>query len=297
MGFFTRLLSGGKLDGEKLARSAEKSEYAQIALLGEFAEGRTLHSPSERQRWSRVLPKPYDDLVRDFSRQGWLEVADALYRATASAAPFIAIYRERLEREKAAVLPLARKALQERDAGEALSIRRAYEARQPLGKADWTGPEPQLSHSALTRRILFMDHWLLVELSQPTAEWLRIYAAEQHLWGATWRLSPSELPPHVAQEFASSQMDAVESAYWRAYQLSLYVDNQETWQRCKGGDHVRRIEIVGPDDEFTCALCKPLLGKQFLVARTPELPPRACTSLRGCLCRYEPVLESMDDRR
>jgi len=78
--------------------------------------------------------------------------------------------------------------------------------------------------------------------------------------------------------------------------LALYVENQETWQRCKGGDHVRRIEIVGPEDEFTCDQCRPSLGKQFLVVRVPELPPRGCTSPRGCRCRYEPVLESYEER-
>jgi len=33
-----------------------------------------------------------------------------------------------------------------------------------------------------------------------------------------------------------------------------------------------------------------------LVARVPELPHRACTSPRGCRCRYEPVLESFDEQ-
>ena len=296
MSFLNKLFGGGKLDGEKLARSQDKADYVQIALLCEFTSGRALHSPGERQRWTRVLSKPYDELLRDFERQGWLEKSGEIYKTAASASTIVEIYRTRVEQEKTVVMLLARKALQERDAGEAFSIRRAYEARQPLGKADWTGPEPQMSHSALTRRILFMQHWLLDGLSQPTADWLKIYAAEQHLWGVTWRLSPAELPPHVPQEFTSPLMDAVESAYWRAYQLSLYVGNQETWQLCKGGDHVRRIEIAGPDDEFTCAVCKPILGKQFLVARTPELPPHGCTSPRGCLCRYEPVLESVEDK-
>ena len=90
-------------------------------------------------------------------------------------------------------------------------------------------------------------------------------------------------------------MDAVEAAYWRAYQLALYVDNQETWQRCKGGDHVRRIEVVNPNDEHTCSYCQESAGKQFLVVRVPELPHKACTSSRGCRCRYEPVLDSYSD--
>jgi hypothetical protein len=174
---------------------------------------------------------------------------------------------------------------------EALTVRRNYENRTPLGKSDWTGPEPQMSHSAVTRRIFFLDHWLLDGLSPETVQWLKIYAAEQHLWGAGWRLPADRIPAAVQQDFAASGMDAVESAFWKTQAMGLYVDNQETWQRCKGGDHVRRIEIVGPNDAYTCTTCRESAGKQFLVARVPELPHRGCTSPLGCRCRYEPVLE------
>jgi hypothetical protein len=152
-----------------------------------------------------------------------------------------------------------------------------------------------LSHSALTRRIFFLEHWLLDGLSKETKEWLKLYAAEQHLWGASWQLPEAEIPPTVRAEVAHPTLSASEAAYWKAYQLALYVDNQETWQRCKGGDHVRRIEIVGPDDEYTCDACRATLGKEFLVVRVPELPHRDCASSRGCRCRYEPVLEMLDD--
>jgi hypothetical protein len=229
-------------------------------------------------------------------KQGWLESNAGQVQMTAAAMPFVRSYAARLAAEKAAVLPKVRAALAARDTGEALNIRRAYEARQPLGKASWTGPEPQLSHSALTRRILYLDHWLLHGLSRATADWLKLYAAEQHLWGAYWRLAPDAIPDDVRQELAAMpETDPAEAAYWRAYQLALFVDNQETWQRCKGGDHVRRIEIVGADDEFTCDHCRAFLGQQYLVARVPELPHRECTSPRGCRCRYEPVLESYED--
>ncbi|NJN83477.1 MAG: hypothetical protein HC802_15135 [Caldilineaceae bacterium] len=109
------------------------------------------------------------------------------------------------------------------------------------------------------------------------------------------RLSQDEIPEYVQQELATGQLDAVEATYWRSYQLALFVDNQETWQRCKGGDHVRRLEIANPADEHTCEACQEHIGQQFLVARAPELPHRACTSVFGCRCRYEPVLESYDD--
>ena len=90
-------------------------------------------------------------------------------------------------------------------------------------------------------------------------------------------------------------MDDAEAVFWRAHALSLQVENHDTWQRCKGGDHVRRIRIAGPNDEHTCESCRQLLGKEFLVARVPELPHRACSSTHGCRCRYEPVLESAEE--
>jgi hypothetical protein len=296
MSFLKKLFQNTKIDGDALARSPEKSDYAQIGLLAEFARARAQHEPADQQRWSRVLPRPYGETVALFQKQGWLNQAGHSYELTPIALPFVQQYEQRLARERAEIMPKVRQALLARDTSEALALRRAYEARQPLGKADWTGEEPQLSHSALTRRILFLNHWLLDGLSQPTVDWLKLYAAEQHLWGAFWRLPTEEVPPPVQEELAHPELDGVEAAYWKAYGLALYVDNQETWQRCKGGDHVRRIELTGPDDEFTCEHCRQFLGKQFLVARVPELPHRACTSPRGCRCRYEPVLESFEDR-
>lgn len=296
MSFLRKLFGGVKLDGEALALSPQKADYAQIELLSTFVEPRMLHDGGEQQRWSRVLPRSYAETVELFQKVGWLAQTPNGLQLTPDALPFVHSYQQRLAGEKAAVMPKVRKALATRDTGEALEIRRAYEASQPLGKAAWTGEEPQLSHSALTRRILFLNHWLLDGLSAETVTWIKDYAAEQHLWGAAWRLAPDEIPPAAQQELAQPNMDAVEAAYWKAHQLALLVDNQETWQRCKGGDHVRRLEIIGPDDEYTCEHCRPMLGKQFLVARAPELPPRTCTSPRGCRCRYEPVLESYDER-
>jgi hypothetical protein len=297
MSFLKRWLGSPKsLDGEQLARSDERREYAQIDLLAQFVQPRKVHDLGDQQRWSRTLPQSYLETIQIFEKQGWLDVNTLdEYRVTPQAMPYVQIYEQRLAAAKAEVMPKVRAALAEKQTSEALTIRRAYEAWFPLGTAGWTGPDPQLSHSALTRRIFFLDHWLLEGLSQETCAWLKLYAAEQHLWGAYWQLSPDAIPAAVQQELARPDMDAAEAAYWKAYQISLYVDNQETWQRCKGGDHVRRIEIVGPDDDYTCAHCKTTLGKEFLVARVPELPHRACISPRGCRCRYEPVLESLDE--
>jgi hypothetical protein len=294
MGFFKRVFGSGGMDGAKLAASSDKGEYAQIELLGCFESADALAPLAERQRWGRVLPQSYDETIRLFVKEGWLEHDGGAYHLTTAATPFVTAYRLRQEAEKAAVMAQVRNALKAKDTSEALDLRRAYEARQPLGKADWTGPEPQMSHSALTRRILYLTHPLLDGMSPQTVDWLRHYAAEQHLWGTSWRVKEDSLPESVRGELASHDMTASESAFWKSIQLSLLVENQDTWQRLKGGDHVRRIEIAGPDDEFTCDVCRPLLGKQYLVARAPELPPAGCTSVRGCRCRYEPVLESYE---
>jgi hypothetical protein len=297
MSFLKKLFgSSAKLDGDTLLNSKEIKQVAQLDLLKRFLESRPLHEPGEQQRWTRALPQSYLETIKLFEKEGWLtQPLQGAYQISARMRPTVEAYQERLEREKAAILPQVRAALASKETNEALTLRRGYEASFPLGEAEWTGPEPQMSHSSLTRRIFFLEHWLLDGLSKPTVDWLKLYAAEQHLWGAAWQLPEAEIPESVRAELAQPDMSISEAAFWKAQQLALYVDNLETWQRCKGGDHVRRIEIVGPNDEYTCATCRPALGKEFLVARVPELPHRGCTSPRGCRCRYEPVLEMLDD--
>jgi hypothetical protein len=296
MGFLKKLFGSTKLDGVVLAQSPRLEDYAQIDLLGRFAQGSPLHEERDRRLWERVLPRPYEQQIELMQKQNWLQREGNRYRATETACPLLDIYRARQQRQKEEAMRLVHQALVERDTSEALTLRRRYEAAQPLGRADWTGPEPQLSHSALTRRILFLQHWLIDGLSAPVAQWLKLYAAEQHLWGATWRLDRDAIPAEAAEELTTAGLDIVESVYWRAYRLALYVENQETWQRCKGGDHVRRIEIGGLDDEQSCAYCQQFRGEQYLVARVPELPHRACTSPLGCRCTYIPVLETYEER-
>lgn len=295
MSFLKNLFGRSKLDGNALIHSSEKSDYAQIELLGHFETPRKLHEDREQRHWERVLPRPYVEQIDLLTRQGWLSFSGNIYRLTDSGKPLLDAYRARQEKEKQEALAAVHKALAQKDSSEALSIRRAYEDRQPLGKAEWTGPDPQMSHSSLTRRILFLDHWLVAGLSKETLDWLKLYAADQHLWGAHWRLPADEIPQAVRDELATDKLDGPEAVYWRAYSLGLYVDNQETWQRCKGGDHVRRLEIGGPDDEQTCMPCKIHRGQKYLVARAPELPHKTCKSPYGCRCEYIPVLESYAD--
>lgn len=296
MSFLKKLFGGDKPDGDRLARSGEMVEYAQIDLLAHFVEPAKLHEPGEQQRWSRALPHPYAETIRRFQQAGWLAAdAQGQYRVTPAATPFVQVYLARLAQSRADVMAQVRAALAGKETSAALTLRRAYEATFPLGKAEWTGPDPQLSHGSLTRRIFFVDEALLAPLSKTGADWLKQYAAEQHLWGVYWRLPVAEIPAAVQRELARPDMDAAEAAYWRAYQLALYVDNQETWQRCKGGDHVRRIEIVAAEGDDLCPVCAVDSGREYLVARTPDLPHAGCTCRRGCLCRYEPVLETLDE--
>ncbi len=301
MSFLKKIFGGGtKLDADALLNTTDLKQLAQLDLLTRFVEPRPLHEGAAQQRWTRSLPQPYADTINLLVKHGWLEqTPQGHYRTTAVIMPQIHAYQARLAQAKAEVMQNVRAALQKKETSEALTLRRYYEATFPLGEADWTGPEPQLSHSALTRRIFFLEHWILDGLSQATKDWLKLYAAEQHLWGATWQVPEAEIPAEVHADLApmaeAGDMTTAEAAFWKAQQLGLYVDNQETWQRCKGGDHVRRIEIVGPDDAYTCETCRATLGKEFLVARVPELPHRDCTSPRGCRCRYEPVLEMLDE--
>jgi hypothetical protein len=288
-------LFGAKGDAMALAQSQELKEYAQIDLLAQFTTARPTHDAATQRAWSRVLPKPYTAMIAQFVKAGWLTSTDGGYLVTENGRPMVEAYQRRTEEEKRAARAQVHAALAQMMTSEALTIRRQYENRTPLGKAEWSGPEPQMNHSAVTRRIFFLDHWLLDGLSQESVQWLKLYAAEQHLWGVHWRLTADEIPPAVVQELQRPDMEITESVYWRAHAISLYVDNQETWQRVKGGDHVRRLEIVGPDDEQTCSHCRQVLGKQFLVARVPELPHRNCTSPLGCRCRYEAVIESLDE--
>ncbi len=295
MQFLKNIFGGTKLDGAALANSQELRSYAQAALLAHFLTAQPLHDPASQSRWSRVLPRSYADSIALFEKQGWLESTPAGYQVTAAGRPCAEAYAQRAATEEAEARQHVREALAQMMTSEALTIRRQYENRTPLGKAAWTGPEPQMNHSAVTRRIFFLDHRLLDGLSPESAQWLKLYAAEQHLWGVHWQLDPAAIPPQVAAELARPDMPIEEAVYWRGYALSLYVDNQETWQRVKGGDHVRRLEIVGPDDEYTCEHCRSFVGKQYLVVRVPELPHKECTSPRGCRCRYEPVLEAIEE--
>jgi hypothetical protein len=286
---------GPHVDGMALAQSQELKEYAQIELLAYFAEPHAPHDGAAQRAWNRVLPKPYPDMLTRFRKQGWLAAVGANYQVTAQGRPFVDVYLRRTEEAKRAARQGVHDALAQMMTSEALTVRRQYENRTPLGKADWTGPEPPMNHSAITRRIFFLEHRLLDGLSPETTKWLQLYAAEEHLWGVFWRLDPAQIPPQVAQELTHPTLNIVEAVYWRAHAIVLLVNNQETWQRVKGGDHVRRLQIAGADDEHTCECCRQHLGKQYLVARVPELPHRDCTSLYGCRCRYEPVVETLDE--
>lgn len=293
---FLRNLFGTKLDGPALAHSRQPQDYAQIHLLARLGEGATPPDDREQFAWTKVLPRTYEQQINVMQKQGWLTPEGMTLRLTPEGEKLVAIYRARQAEERTVAMQKVRQALAERDTSTALGIRREYEATfPPLGKADWTGPESQLSHSALTRRILFMDHWLLDGIPADVVAWLKMVSAEQHMWGAYWRLPADQIPDFVREALAKPGMDGVEAVYWKAYQMALYVDNQETWQRCKGGDHVRRLAVEGPDDEHTCEACRTILNQQYLVARAPELPHRTCTSIQGCRCRYEPVLEMYDD--
>ena len=208
MSFLKNLFGSQQLDGNALVHSTEMKEYAQVDLLTRFDPARPLHDEAEQRRWSRVLPKPYPDTIALFQKQGWLEqTSGGACQVTPVALPFVTAYRQRLAQEKAAAMAQARAALASMMTSEALTIRRKYENRLPLGKADWTGPEPQMSYSAITRRIFFLDHWLLDGLAPETVAWVKQYAAEEHLWGTHWEPSLAEMPEPVRADLARTGAD------------------------------------------------------------------------------------------
>ena len=97
---FLKRIFGPKLDGDALAQSPIKAEYAQIDLLARFSGGASLASEKTRPRWNRVLPRPYDETIDLFVRQGWLAPAGDGYTVTAEAQPYVEAYRNRIRFEK-----------------------------------------------------------------------------------------------------------------------------------------------------------------------------------------------------
>jgi len=85
-------LFGSRLDGMALAKSQELKEYSQIGLLAEFVQPRPLHDAMQQRAWSRVLPKPYMEMIALFQKQGWLTAHGKQYQVTEAGRPFVLIY-------------------------------------------------------------------------------------------------------------------------------------------------------------------------------------------------------------
>ena len=75
-------------------------EYAQIDLLAQFATPRALHAATAQRDWSRVLPKPYAEMIALFQKQGWLAATGAGYQVTESGRPWVDAYLHRTEQTK-----------------------------------------------------------------------------------------------------------------------------------------------------------------------------------------------------
>lgn len=53
------------------------------------------------------------------------------------------------------------------------------------------------------------------------------------------------------------------------------------------------VEIMGHDDEKTCAECRKLSGKRFKADEAPVLPYAKCTCELGCRCNYMPMMAEL----
>ena len=98
MSLFRRIFGGSKLDGAALADSSSLGKYAQIDLLSRFVDARPLDNAQTQQQWTRVLPQSYEQTIKLFLDQGWLEATGTKYQVTSAAIPFIESYQARLER-------------------------------------------------------------------------------------------------------------------------------------------------------------------------------------------------------
>ena len=134
MSFLKKIFGSTKLDGDALAQSAAKEEYAQIDLLSRFVDVRSAHSTDEIRLWDRVLPRPYAQQIELFQKQGWLSTGDKM-QVTAAARPFVDTYQRRQENLKQQAMHGVRKAIAQKDTSEALDIRReSPELRDRYGR-------------------------------------------------------------------------------------------------------------------------------------------------------------------
>ncbi|MEZ4558267.1 MAG: hypothetical protein R2854_17840 [Caldilineaceae bacterium] len=264
MGFFKTLRRRSERQLH-LATSTDISEYAQIdccAALSSCARATVRGGDA-------LEPRPAAQLRRhtgSSSSKGWLARAGDLFQTTPTAAPFVEEYAARLDRGRQRAMEKVRTAIVARDCGEALDIRRQYESSHPLGSADWSGPEPQLSRrlanaaasSSWTEWLPGRSEsrrWSGSSFTQPSSICgRRTGGAGCRDPGITWRpdlASPAltrRLRPHVG-----------ERTNWRFTWTTRRRGNAT-----KGGDHVRHVS-TGPEDGYTCEFCRAEHGQEYLV--------------------------------
>ena len=103
---------------------------------------------------------------------------------------------------------------------------------------------------------------------------LRLGAAMMELFGARTAMQWFEEVPKTNSHF---DLDTV------IRMICFYGRHQQEMQEYKRMG-VRRVTIIGGEDEESCPHCAAISGKKFPIGNAPELPLAECTSECGCRC-------------
>lgn len=66
-------------------------------------------------------------------------------------------------------------------------------------------------------------------------------------------------------------------------------DRGAEFQRLFDEGTIEGVAVVAADAE-ACATCGAVADRVYAPRKLPRLPIEACTSARGCRCRYEPAV-------
>ncbi len=151
----------------------------------------------------------------------------------------------------------------------------SYEAQQVFPRGigvDWKHYDP--SHDLAVLNTIFAGKpKILASFSDAQLDALRIAAGMMHLWGA------NECKRWLPSNF---EVDRFADNATAARMLLFYA-----WHRVNLAQYrnygVTEVKVLGAAD--SCAACKRISGKRFMIEQVPELPYEYCTHEMGCRCR------------
>ena len=201
---------------------------------------------------------------------GRLEVFVATEAGRALAEQYVAQERQKREAAELAVM----KALEAEDYEEACRVVSAFEEQQVFPRAI---PDDQVW---VLRSIFSCRPKILAGLRKEAWTPLRMAAAQSALWGTqTSRWAPKNIETGIHLDPATA-----------ARMILFWVYNQRQLEILRGfPDPVTAVQIVSIQDGNTCLACRELHGREYRLARVPELPYPNCTSRMGCRCMIAPA--------